>query len=287
MSGETFEALLATNLPAVRKLVHTRLRMPDHADDIIQQTLLRAFARRDQLRVRAKFKSWLWSIALNEIRMFFRRDRGTVSLEEFPQIDSRDRGLSPLARFEEIERRDWLQAAMAKLSERDRAAIRLRDLDEPLADRDGGGARTVRGGGQVDSLSGAPAAGLRPPRGSWTGKFGAARNPVLPTQRHPWTDDGPGGASHAVSPTRRQRCQHRFSHCPLSCSAPGPADAQATGGNSLGARVNAELWSHQPGFRGADAGIAQHGEAFEVFAEVRPVAPLETAWHTIFHLAQQ
>ncbi|HTX40109.1 MAG TPA: sigma-70 family RNA polymerase sigma factor [Bryobacteraceae bacterium] len=130
MSGETFEALLASNLPAVRKLVHTRLRMPDQADDIIQQTLLRAFARRDQLRVRAKFKSWLWSIALNEIRMFFRRDRHTVSLEEFPHIDSRDRGLSPLARFEQIERRDWLQAAMAKLSERDRAAIRLRDLDE-------------------------------------------------------------------------------------------------------------------------------------------------------------
>jgi RNA polymerase sigma-70 factor, ECF subfamily len=130
MSGETFEALLAPNLPAVRKLVHTRLRMTDHADDILQQTLLRAFARRDQLRAPAKFKSWLWSIALNEIRMFFRRGHGTVSLEEFPQIDSRDRAPSPFARYEQIERSHWLESALATLSERDRAAIRLRDLDE-------------------------------------------------------------------------------------------------------------------------------------------------------------
>jgi len=130
VSGETFEALLAPNLPAVRKLVHTRLRMADHADDILQQTLLRAYARRDQLRAPAKFKSWLWSIALNEIRMFFRRDRGTISLEEFPNIDSHDCGPSPLARYEQIERSNWLESAMARLSERDREAIRLRDLDE-------------------------------------------------------------------------------------------------------------------------------------------------------------
>jgi RNA polymerase sigma-70 factor (ECF subfamily) len=129
MTGDTFETLLAPSLPSVRRFVQIRLGALDHADDIIQQTLLRAFAHRHQLRATSKFKSWLCSIAMNEVRMFFRSDRPTLSLEQDPRIDSRDSGLSPLARVEQLERLEWLQAGMEKLSDRDRAAIRLRDFE--------------------------------------------------------------------------------------------------------------------------------------------------------------
>ena len=81
------------------------------------------------MRASSKFKSWLCSIAMNEVRMFFRIGRPTLSLHEFPQIDSRDSGLSPLARIEEMERLEWLQAGMERLSDRDRETIRLRDLE--------------------------------------------------------------------------------------------------------------------------------------------------------------
>jgi RNA polymerase sigma-70 factor, ECF subfamily len=129
MTGDTFETLLAPSLPSVRRFVQTRLRASDHADDIIQETLLHAFAHRDQLRASSKFKSWLCSIAMNEVRMFFRTDRPTLSLDEFPHIDSRDSEPSPLAKVEQKERLEWLQAGMEKLSDRDRAAIRLRDFE--------------------------------------------------------------------------------------------------------------------------------------------------------------
>jgi RNA polymerase sigma-70 factor (ECF subfamily) len=129
MTGDAFEALLAPNLPSVRRFVQTRLRTSDHADDVIQQTLLQAFAHRHQLRANSKFRSWLCSIAMNEVRLFFRTDRPTVSLDEFPQIDSRDSGPSPLARVEQLERMERLQAGMDRLSDRDRETIRLRDLD--------------------------------------------------------------------------------------------------------------------------------------------------------------
>ena len=129
MSGETFSALLAPSLPSVRRFVQTRLRASDHAEGIVQQTLLRAFARRNQLRAHSKFKSWLRSIAMNEVRAFFRQDRGMISLDEFPKFDSRDGGPSPLARREQLERMGWLQTGMGKLCERDRTAIRLRDFD--------------------------------------------------------------------------------------------------------------------------------------------------------------
>jgi len=95
----------------------------------MQEILLRAFARRDQLRVAEKFGSWLWSIAANEIRQFFRRDHGIVSLDEFPNWDAHDTSASPLMRFEEVERRTWVQACIGVLRQRDQAVIRLRDID--------------------------------------------------------------------------------------------------------------------------------------------------------------
>jgi DNA-directed RNA polymerase specialized sigma24 family protein len=55
MTGDAFEALLVPNLASVRRFVQTRLRTSDHADDVIQQTLLRAFVHRDQLRASSKF----------------------------------------------------------------------------------------------------------------------------------------------------------------------------------------------------------------------------------------
>jgi RNA polymerase sigma-70 factor, ECF subfamily len=129
MSGETFANLLAPNLQPLRRLVRTRLRTSDHADDVLQQTLLLAFARRDQLRVQSKFKSWLWSIAFNEIRAFLRGSRPHVSLDEFPNFEPVDYGYCPLKTYEQTERAERLQAGMASLNERDRIAIRLVDFN--------------------------------------------------------------------------------------------------------------------------------------------------------------
>jgi RNA polymerase sigma-70 factor, ECF subfamily len=130
MSGETFTALLTPCLPSVRKLVQSHLRAWDHAEDVLQQTLLQAFKHRDQLQSPSKFKSWLWSIAMNEICMFHRRFRIFVPLPESPAMEWRDRAPSPLEQFEQGERASRIRSAMATLCERDRTAIRLRDLEE-------------------------------------------------------------------------------------------------------------------------------------------------------------
>jgi len=129
MSGETFETLLAPNLQAIRRLVKSRLRTGDQTDDIVQQTLLHAFASRDQLRVESKFRSWLWSIALNEIRAFFRATRPCVSLNQLPNFQIVDQTASPHAACEQSERGERLRASMARLTMRDRTAIRLVDLN--------------------------------------------------------------------------------------------------------------------------------------------------------------
>ena len=128
MSRETFTNLLTPNIQPLKKLLRTRLRASDYADDVLQQTLLLAFARRHQLRIQSKFKSWLWSIAFNEMRAFARGSRPHLSLDEFPNFEPSDPDFSPLKRYEQTERADRLRAGMATLPERDRTALRLVDF---------------------------------------------------------------------------------------------------------------------------------------------------------------
>jgi len=129
MSGETFESLLTLTLPAIRKFVRGKIRMPDYTEDVIQQALMHAFVHRGQLRERSKFKSWIFSIAMNEIRGLARRTPCWVPLEALPPMASFDRSACPFKTFEDGERADRLQAGLARLNTRDRQAIHLIDLD--------------------------------------------------------------------------------------------------------------------------------------------------------------
>ena len=128
MSEETFIALLTPNLKPLRIFLQRQLRASSPVDDIVQETLLRAFTRRDQLRVPSKFKSWLWSIAMNELRMFLRSGHNTVALADLPGFEPSDKAPSPLAVCEGTERKDWLRAGMANLAEREYIAIQLIDF---------------------------------------------------------------------------------------------------------------------------------------------------------------
>jgi RNA polymerase sigma-70 factor (ECF subfamily) len=128
MSCETFCESLGPCLASVRKFVFTRFGGGDQVEDILQQTLLQAFTHRDQLRAHTKFKSWLCSIAVNEIWMFRRRARRYLPLQGSLAMQ-RDEALSPLEWVEQLERVSRVRTAMAMLSERDRKAIHLRDLE--------------------------------------------------------------------------------------------------------------------------------------------------------------
>ena len=128
MLEETFIALLTPNLNPLRIFLQRRLRASSPVDDIVQETLVRAFTRRDQLRVPSKFKTWLWSIAMNQLRMFLRRGHNSVLLAGLVRFEPSDKAPSPLAVYEETERKEWLSAGMAKLADRECLAIRLIDF---------------------------------------------------------------------------------------------------------------------------------------------------------------
>jgi RNA polymerase sigma factor (sigma-70 family) len=128
MLRETFEALLEPQLPSVRRLVYSRIRSADHADDVLQEALLHAFAHRHQLRTESNFKGWLLTIAFNEVRLHFRNLRPSISMEDFPWRDLVDGAPSPLVSYERRQKKERVHAGLAQLSPRDRTAIGLADF---------------------------------------------------------------------------------------------------------------------------------------------------------------
>jgi len=130
MLEETFSDLLNPHLPAIRKLVRAKMRAQDYVDDVVQQTLLQAFTHRDQLQARAKFKSWICSIAMNEIRGLARRSRFSLPLDTPPALAAPDESACPHKAYEKRERAGRLRAGLERLNARDRRAIHLMDFAE-------------------------------------------------------------------------------------------------------------------------------------------------------------
>ncbi len=124
MSKEAFDELLTPHLEAIRRFVRRHMRAGDHVDDVVQRTLLRAFCHRHQLRDRARFKSWLCSIAVNEIRMLLRSTKPCVSLSLCAELEATDTAYSPFTRFQDWERQNHLKLAMAGLRDHDQVTIR-------------------------------------------------------------------------------------------------------------------------------------------------------------------
>jgi hypothetical protein len=81
-----------------------RMRIQDDVDNVVQRTLLLAFVHRDQFRDPANFKSWLCSIAVNDIRMILRSTKVCVSLTVCPEVGAAETIDSPLTRLQERER---------------------------------------------------------------------------------------------------------------------------------------------------------------------------------------
>jgi RNA polymerase sigma-70 factor, ECF subfamily len=95
------------------------------AEDIAQDSMLRAWRKRATLRDGAARKSWLATIVRNEALREFARNRPSPSdLVEVIQGSDDERVLAT------VERAD-LHAALARLSKRDRQLVRLR-YDEDM-----------------------------------------------------------------------------------------------------------------------------------------------------------
>jgi RNA polymerase sigma-70 factor (ECF subfamily) len=129
-----FMSLLAPHLKAVRRLVHSMARNDFDAEDILQQTLLQAFAHLHQFRFEASFKTWLMKIAINESRQNYRKSRaGRTSVVEQKVLDGlqvADEGESPQNLCQRKEICERLHRAISRLPRIYRTVVELRDMNE-------------------------------------------------------------------------------------------------------------------------------------------------------------
>ena len=129
---EAFRTLVERHSRAVFRLAFRMTRNEQDAEDVVQETFLKAYRRLDQYESRAQFGSWLYRIAANcaldLLRSRARRDETTLAsdADEGPPLDLASEGPGPERLAFSAEVRHRVGRAMARLSPLERSAFVLR-----------------------------------------------------------------------------------------------------------------------------------------------------------------
>jgi len=130
---QEFTTLLQPNLIALNRFVFGMVRNQFDAEDIVQETVVKAFVHFADFRAESKFKTWLMSIAVNEVRTRRRTEfRSRLTYFDFDQLErlaSTASNDSPFQQFQENETARLVQNAMVSLHPTYKEMIRLRAID--------------------------------------------------------------------------------------------------------------------------------------------------------------
>ena len=128
-----FRELFDRHSPILLRVMRHQLRRPEDARDLVQQTFLQLHRSRNDFREGAQLRPWLFTIAMNLKREYFRR---AGRRPESPlDLDGRtDPAVAPRG-HEQLEASDELGFALAELPEEQREVITLHWLaGVPLPD---------------------------------------------------------------------------------------------------------------------------------------------------------
>ena len=124
---------VAQHLPFLTRFVARVMRGDKSAEDIVQQTVLRALTNADQFRFESSLKTWLVSIAINEARQAYRCGwrRRTVPLmtESVDSIRSQPFESSN-NNYQAREREALVRKAVSHLPQPYRCVIELCDFQQ-------------------------------------------------------------------------------------------------------------------------------------------------------------
>jgi RNA polymerase sigma-70 factor (ECF subfamily) len=135
-NSEAFQALVERHSRAVYRLAHRMTGNPSDAEDVVQETFLKAYKQLGRFESRANFSTWLHRIAVNcsidLIRSRPHRESGhdaadleTIGAAEFSDTAQR----TPERLMLSTEVQDRINEAMSALSARERAAFVLRHFE--------------------------------------------------------------------------------------------------------------------------------------------------------------
>ena len=129
-AADDFDHVVRENADAVLGFVLRRVGVRATAEDLAQETFLRAWRARRSLREEASVRAWLLSIALNVVRDDARRrSRRPVEVPPPEHLDVPEPAADPAARAEGTESLVALRDALAALPARQREMFLLRERD--------------------------------------------------------------------------------------------------------------------------------------------------------------
>jgi RNA polymerase sigma-70 factor (ECF subfamily) len=132
--SEAFRALVERHSRSVFRLAYRMTGNEQDAEDVVQESFLRAYRQLGRFEARANFGTWLYRIVANcsvdlmrakQARHDQTKAESLDAVVELPAAETP--GPERLARSAEVERR--VQAAMADLSPLERAAFTLRHYE--------------------------------------------------------------------------------------------------------------------------------------------------------------
>jgi RNA polymerase sigma-70 factor (ECF subfamily) len=130
---QEFTELLQPNLLPLNRFVFGMVGNHFDAEDIVQETVVKAFVHFADFRAESKFKTWLMSIAVNEVRTRRRTEfRSRTTYFDFDQLErlaSATSNDSPYRQYQENETTRLVQNAMMSLHPTYKEMIRLRSID--------------------------------------------------------------------------------------------------------------------------------------------------------------
>ena len=147
--AQAFETLIGMHAGRVHRMLVRVLENPTDAEDVLQETFIKAWRALPRFRGEAQLSTWLYRIAMNEAS----RHRSAGARHEALPLDDMvlevpDRGAGPPALAESAELRARLELFIRELPQPYREAVVLRDVEgltnEEAADALGLGIRTFK-----------------------------------------------------------------------------------------------------------------------------------------------
>ena len=125
---EAFETLIRTYSRRVYVVAYAIVQDVSEAEDIVQDTFLKAHQTRRKLREPEKFPAWLLTVTRNAARDRLRRRKPQAPADTFDTLVDH-RAVTPGSALEEEEAQHRLRHALSRLPEDHRTALTLRYLE--------------------------------------------------------------------------------------------------------------------------------------------------------------
>lgn len=125
-----FRQLVLDNSHAMFRLAWRLTCDEGAAEDIVQESFIKAWRKIGDFRMQSSFRSWLHRITVNTAMDYLRKQANRKQFEAEESGWEQDRHGSPAPRYDlQIDIRSQTQAAMMNLSETERTALMLRHFE--------------------------------------------------------------------------------------------------------------------------------------------------------------